>query len=269
MNKVIVICGQTSTGKSDLAVELALKYGGEVISCDSRQVYCELNLLSGKITDKEMKGVKHHLLDIASLSDLPNKPVTVALFQKLARAKIEEITTRGNTPILCGGTGLYIDAVINEKYEFGQTYPLTPSLEGRGTGHSNTEESRVEAFPQEKVAKPDRSVTWIGLSIPMPELRERIKQRILKRIELGMIEELQQIINSGISFEVLESLGLETKYIGYFLQNKISYNEMIETLSVKTGQYAKRQMTWFKRNKDINWINPTENNLDELIKILN
>lgn len=248
-SKIIIVCGQTATGKSDLAVELALKHNGEVISCDSRQVYQELNLLSGKITAIEMKGVPHHLLDIASLSDLPERPVTVALFQKLAREKIEGILSRGKTPILCGGTGLYIDAVMNEKYEF----------------ESQITQMNTDFFSSLQ----NMTINWIGLAIPMPELRLRIKQRVLKRIELGMIEELEQIIDSGISFEILESLGLETKYIGYFLQNKISYEEMVETLSVKTGQYAKRQMTWFRRNEKITWVNPLTDNLDEIIKRVN
>lgn len=238
MKTIIIVSGQTATGKSDLAVELALRHNGEVISCDSRQVYKELDLLSGKITNEEMKGVPHHLLDIASLFDLPEHPVTVALFQKLARAKIEEILSRGKTPILCGGTGLYIDAVMDEKYEF---------------------ESQIPQMNTDFLSS--LQTQWIGLAIPMPELRKRIRTRVEKRIKQGMIEELQQIIDSGISYEVLQSLGLEMKYISQYLKQELQYDEMIELLSIKIGQYAKRQMTWFKRNEKIQWFNPLSENL--------
>ena len=269
--KIYVVCGPTSTGKSDYAVELALKANGEVISADSRQVYIGMDLGTGKITKEEMKGVPHHLLDIKN----PNEVFSVEEFQLLAFEKIEDIISRGKTPILCGGTGYYIQSVTDNIIfqEIKPNKALRAELEEK-----TIEELKeiLEKIPKEEGVKVDtenkrrliRAIEigesmgtlecvkkgeqnydfeFIYLDKPDEELRERISLRLEKRLEDGMIDEVKNLHANGVSWEKLESFGLEYKYIALFLQGKISEEEMVETLKTKIWQYAKRQRTWFKR----------------------
>ncbi len=276
--KILVIVGPTATGKSDLAVELALKMNGEVISADSRQVYRGMDIGSGKITKEEMKGVPHHLLDVCN----PTEIFTVGEFQKLAEQKITEIIARGKLPIICGGTGFYIDTLVQ-----GIKYPEVPAdpklraeLELRPAEDifkllQQLDPDRAETIdPYNKVRliraveiatslgsvpkvknKEPYNATYIGLDWPDSVLKERIEARLLKRLEQGMVAEVERLYKEGVSYERLESFGLEYKNCALFLQGKISESEMKENILKESFQYVKRQRTWFKRNKNIKWYN--------------
>lgn len=271
--KIYIVCGPTATGKSDHAVELALKLsnGGEIISADSRQVYRGMSIGSGKITESEMKGVTHHLLDIKN----PNEDFSVEEFQKLCFQKIEDILVRGKTPIICGGTGFYIQA-ITDNIIF-QEIPKNQKLRDELEEKSIEELKEILAkIPKEEGAKVDtenkrrliRAIEigkfmgkiacikkgpqkydfeFIYLDFPDEVLKERINKRLLKRFEMGMIDEVRNLHEQGVSWKKLEDFGLEYKYIAQFLQGKISEEEMVETLKTKIWQYAKRQRTWFKK----------------------
>ena len=270
---IYVVCGPTATGKSDHAVELALKLpnSGEIISADSRQVYRGMNIGSGKITESEMKGVPHHLLDIKN----PDEDFSVEEFQKLCFQKIEDILLRGKTPIICGGTGFYIQAVTDNIIF--QEIPKNQKLRDELEEKSIEELKEILAkIPKEEGAKVDtenkrrliRAIEigkfmgkiacikkgpqkydfeFIYLDFPDEVLKERINKRLLKRFEMGMIDEVRNLHEQGVSWKKLEDFGLEYKYIAQFLQGKISEEEMTETLKTKIWQYAKRQRTWFKR----------------------
>lgn len=270
MKKIIVVCGPTATGKSDYAVELAKKIDGEVISADSRQVYKGLDIGSGKITQKEMRGVPHHLLDVAEPKDI----FSVTEYQKLAVEAVEEIIARGKTPILCGGTGLYIDAVV-----CGTVFPIVPpnailreqlqnlSLEELQQKLEKLDSKRFALIDQKNKVRLIRAieiaealgsvpevmqnsqydVVWHYLDLPDDVLKERIHIRLFTRIREGMVEEVSRLHEQGLSWERLESLGLEYKYLALYLQEKISREEMLDQLEKAIWQYVKRQRTWFKK----------------------
>lgn len=288
LNKILIITGPTATGKSALAVEIAQKFNGEVISADSRQVYRGLDIGSAKITNKEMQGVPHHLLDVAD----PNDYFSVADFQKLAQEKIEEIISRGKLPILVGGTGMYIDAVI-----YDMKFPdVSPNPELRAELEKL---SAPELFEKLSQLDPDRAVEidennpvrliraieiasalgsvpkletthtkykplFIGLELPKEILQEKISERIVLRIP-AIFDEIKRLLDSGVSPERLDSFGLEYRYGLRYVQGNLTGSEFIETMSVKTWQFAKRQMTWFKKNQNINWFNP----ISDTEKIMN
>ncbi len=277
--KVLVIVGPTASGKSDLAVELARTYGGEIISADSRQVYKGLDIGSGKITKREMCGVPHHLLDVVS----PKKVFSVADFTRLARKAIADIHKRGKIPIVVGGTGFYIDALI---YNLSiPEVPADPKL--RKELESHTTEKLLELLTE---LDPERAATvdtqnkvrlvraieiatalgsvpkleqkeifdafWIGLSWPDDVLRARIHMRLLTRMKRGMLAEAKKLHLNGVSWKRMEQLGLEYRYLALFLQKKLSREAMLTELETKIWHYAKRQKTWFKRNAHIVWTSP-------------
>jgi tRNA dimethylallyltransferase len=274
--KIVVICGPTAVGKSDFAVAYALKHNGEVISADSRQVYKGLNIGSGKITKKEMKGVSHYLLDIVS----PKKIFTVSDFQKLGGEAIKKILAKKKLPIICGGTGFYIDALVSgvilpevkpnkelrTKIQKLSTEKLFKMLEKLDSARARTidKHNKVRLIRAIEIAKAlgkvplltkesPYEVTYIGLTLSGEILKERIRARLLKRLKQGMITEAKNLHRKGLSWKRMEALGLEYKYLALFLQGKISKPEMIENLLREICQYAKRQMTWFKRNEEIKW----------------
>ncbi len=284
--KLIVILGQTSTGKSDAAVSLAkiLRISGlesEIISADSRQIYLGLDLLSGKITEEEMCGIPHHLLDIMS----PKKTFSVAQFQKRATKIIRDISKRGKIPILVGGTGLYIDSVVygtvlpkvppnlalRKKLEGQMVEVLFKELEKKDPARALTidphnkvriiralEIIEVLGIVPQPLKNSPYNVLTIGLTISDDELKKRIHTRLVKRIQQGMIEEAQKLHTQGLSWKRMYELGLECRYCALYLQEKISKKEMFEQLETAIWQYAKRQKTWFKRDKSIIWIHPKE-----------
>ncbi len=271
--------GPTASGKSDLAVNIAKERNGEIISADSRQVYKGLDIGSGKITKREMRGVPHFLLDVAN----PKKVFTVADFKRLGQKAIDDILSRGKTPIIVGGTGFYIDTlvfdldlpevppnkILREKLEKKTIEELFAELEKLDPERAEEIDSKnkvrlvraleiVDALG--KIPKVNRSekfnIEWIGIDWPDEVLKERIHTRLLKRIKSGMIKEAENLHVKGLSYKRMEQFGLEYRYMSRFLKGEISKEEMISELETKIRQYAKRQRTWFKRNKNIKWINP-------------
>ena len=275
--KILVIIGPTASGKSDLAVRLAKKFNGEVISADSRQVYRGLDVGTGKITKKEMLGVPHHLLDVAD----PKKQFSAFQYQELGLEALKNILGKERLPIVVGGTGLYIDA-LTETISFPDVPPnqtLRKKLEKRGAEelfkilkkkdfkrataidqHNKVRLIRaleiVEVLGHVPTRQPRMSTNFIYIGLKPDNLYERIYERLLKRLE-PMIREAKKLIKlKAISYQRMYELGLQYRYIAMYLQNKINKREMVEKLNIAIRQYAKRQMTWFKRNKKIKWFKP-------------
>jgi len=285
--KIVAIIGTTASGKSDLGIHLAQKFNGEVVSCDSRQVYKGLDLGSGKVTKEEQKLAMHHMLDVVS----PEQKYSVADFQREAYKCIDDILSRGRLPILVGGTGLYVRA-ITDGYNFVDIKPnekLRAELEKLPReelikkviklGENEAEAQklspshlvrRIEKLSENGVKtqnNPKYEVLKLGLTFPREELKQKIKQRIDKRIPLGMIEEVKGLLESGVSQEFLDNLGLEYRYISRYITGKISYSEFYEGLRKDTNAFAKRQMTWFKKDNPI-WLNTSKNVAAEAEKLV-
>lgn len=277
--KVIAIVGPTASGKSSLAVTLAQKITGEIISADSRQIYKGLNLGTGKITKQEMMGVPHHLLDIWN----PKRVVSVAEFKLEAEKALAEITKNEHVPIVCGGTGFYIDTFLFNR-EFPHVEPnilLRKKLERLSTEKLAQKLQKLDPRRAQEIDLKNRvriiraleiidslgvvppitdslpyDVLFIGLHPSDKWLKAKIAERLHERIQKGMIREAQNLHKKGLTYRRMEDLGLEYKYLALFLQKKISKVEMMSELQKAIWQYSKRQMTWFRKNKNIIWLNP-------------
>jgi len=289
-NKLLVIVGPNASGKSDLAVKLAKKFNGEVVSADSRQVYKGMDIGTGKVPRDKLKikneklkiylhqGIPHYLLDVAS----PKRRFTVAQYQKKAIEAIGKIQKKGKLPILCGGTGFYIQAVVDgigipevkpdwklreklEKKTCDELYQQLKKLDPKRAKTIDKKNKRrliraIEIVLKTKKPVPPLKqrrmfdVLIIGVKRDKKELKERIKKRLLRRFKLGMIKEVKKLHKSGVSWKRLEEFGLEYRFIAYYLQGKMKYEEMVKRLQKAIENYAKRQMTWFKRDKRIHWI---------------
>lgn len=279
MNKILVILGPTATGKSSLAIELAKKYNGEVISADSRQVYKGLDIGTGKITKKEMRGIPHHMLDVVS----PKKIFTVSEFKERAEKIIDDILKREKLPILCGGTGFYIESIVDGVIlpEVPPNKKLRKNLEKKTLAElaamlEKIDPARAETVDMKNPVRLMRaieiatalgkvpevkkrikySVFQIGLRLPDAELRSKIRARLYERMKKGMVKEAERLHAEGLSFRRMEALGLEYRYLALYLQKKLSRQEFLELLESEIWKYSKRQMTWFKRDKRISWIEP-------------
>jgi len=280
--KIIVIVGPTASGKSDLAVAIAKKFNGEIISADSRQVYKGLDIGTGKITKREMKGVPHHLIDIAS----PKRRFTAYDFIQHANRSLTLIYQSDKIPIITGGTGFYIDALVGNIAipQLPPNEPLRKRLEAK---------TASELFEMLKVKDPKRArtieksnkrrliraieiatasqkntkvrplyvydVLWVGIETERDALRNNIYKRLVERMKKGMVAEAKKLHEKGLSYKRMKELGLEYKYLALFLENKITKEEMVEQLSAKIWQYARRQMTYWRRNKNIYWVKKGQN----------
>lgn len=353
-NKIIVILGPNGSGKSEFAVEIAKKWGGEIISADSRQVYKGLNIGSGKVegewkkisnpptgqtgfqfpTSKESlrdltgqiskkilnskfqiqnklksqnskvfiyKGIPHYCIDFVS----PKKVFSAAEFKKCAEKAIKEIWSRGKIPIICGGTGFYIDAALGnlkipeippdfklrEKLEkksaewlFKKLQKLNPKRAKNIDKQNKRRLMRaIEIIKYEKYkygseknastlfgrATSKLNVLYIGIKHPREILKQRIEKRLKDRLRLGMIKEVRDLhFKQKLSWKRLDDLGLEYRYISYFLREKMSKKELFEKIKTEDWRYAKRQMTWFKKNKKINWIDLSEKSRKKTEKLI-
>lgn len=275
--KVLCLVGPTASGKSALAITLAKRFNGEVISADSRQVYRGLNLGTGKITKEEMSGIPHHLLDVAE----PKERFSVADFQRLGKQTVEDILMRGKLPIVCGGTGLYVDTLLSgtalpkvppntelrkelEKLPAEQLFEKLKKLDPERAGdidrHNSVRLVRAIEIAETlgKVPKLEKSENYkvlkIGLLPPDHILKEKISARLKERLEQGMLAEAEHLRQKGLSHERMEELGLEYRYMARLLQNKLSHEEFEKELTNEIWRYAKRQKTWFKRDKSIHWF---------------
>lgn len=302
-SKIIVISGPTASGKSDVAIRLAKAFNGEIISADSRQIYRGLNIGSGKVApdltspagghpslNKEgsgevlflSSGIPHHLIDVAD----PMEDFNVSHFKKLAEKAVADILSRKKIPIICGGTGFWIDSLIYDTAlpEVAPDEVLRNMLRNK---------SAEELFEQLEKLDPERAATieiqnpvrliraieiatalgkvpakssvisnvsseytvlQIAIDMPKEVLQAKIKKRLDERFEGGMIEEVETLHKSGVSWEWLERIGLEYRWISRFLQNNVELEEMKKLLYFDIIHYAKRQLTWFRRSKSIVWL---------------
>jgi len=277
--KVIVVVGPTASGKSDFAVDLALSKSkglapyidGEIISADSRQIYKCFDLGTGKITKEEMKGVPHYMIDTAEVGDV----FSVAEYKKLATPILKDIFSRWKTPIICGGTGQYIDSLIF-KQELPKVEPnikLRNELEKKTTAELYKELKKKDSRRAENIDKNNRVRIIRALEIidslgkvpeqPLPKLkyetkiyllnpsreilRERIQKRLIKRLEVGMLEEGEKISKLNLSDTQIKKLGLEYYSMNRYWKGEINIAEMMEEIITKSMQYAKRQQTWNKK----------------------
>ena len=276
--KLIVIEGTNASGKSALGVELASRFSGEIVSADSRQVFERLDLGSGKITPEEMRGVPHHLLNVRK----PGEFFSMADFQRLAYEAIDGITARGNVPFLVGGTGLYVDSVADgyvltdkatdlalraelETYTTPQLYDmLKDKLPDTDVDPKNRHRVMrlLEKLAAGDVApgtkSPRYSLLKLGVTWPREILKQRIDERLERRLQQGMVDEVKSMLDDGVSEEFLVKLGLEYKYLTWYLTGKISYEQMVEELGSAIKRFAKRQMTWFRRDPRIIWLDMNE-----------
>lgn len=278
MNKLIVVEGTNASGKSGLGVALAEKYGGEVVSADSRQVFRGLDLGSGKIAPEETRGVPHHLIDVCE----PGEFFSMHDFQRLAYEAIDGILARDRLPFLVGGTGLYV-ASVTEGYVMSDRAPDLAYREYLETFETPALYDMLkEALPDTDVEKNNRNRVMrlleklhdgddhvprsaprydclkLGVTWDRETLRKRIDERLQRRLDAGMIDEVQGLIDRGVSLEFLYKLGLEYRFIARYLTGEISSREeMVQLLSTAIKQFAKRQMTWFRRDKSILWLDMT------------
>jgi tRNA dimethylallyltransferase len=290
MKKIIVILGSTASGKSDLAVKIALWLsskeikkefaieGGEIISADSRQVYRGMDIGTGKITKEEMKGIPHYLLDVSS----PKRNFTVAQFVDLAKKAISKIFKKKKIPIICGGTWFYIYALV-DGYTFPRVKPdwkLRKELEKKSEKKlfeelKKLDQERAKTIDPHNKRKLIRAieivkkigkvpplkkqplpypVLFLGIEKNFSELKKLIEKRLLKRLKQGMIEEVKKLRESGVSWKKLESFGLEYEWIAKYLQGKIEKEEMIKKLQKDIEKFAKKQIKVFKKDKRVIWI---------------
>ena len=278
MEKLISIVGLTSSGKSGLGIELARAFNGEIVSADSRQVYRGLDWCSGKVSNEELLMVRHHLIDIANLGE----QFTLFDFQKSAYEAIEDIISRKKVPIMVGGTGLYSRSVV-EGFDLSEDKPnfeLREKLEKLSKeelvqmcGEQNLElpdeiTSRrlirllEKAQSPKKENKPRYEVLQIGIDWDKEEIHSRIKRRLEYRMP-NMIEEIKNLLSSGVDKEFLKSLGLEAKFIIRYLDGEFSgYEEFFDLLFTEERHFAKRQKTWYRKEKNIIWLNGN----DDLVK---
>jgi len=289
LQKLIVILGPTASGKTELAIKLAKKFGGEIVSADSRQVYRGMDIGTGKVTKKERQGIPHYLLDVAS----PKRKFTVAQYRKLASKTINKILKKEKIPFLVGGTGFYIQAVADgivitevkpdwklrkelEKKSVVELYKILKKLDPRRAKTIERKNPRRLIRAIEIVMKTKRPVPplkfqplpypvlMIGIKRDKKELQNLIKKRFFKWLRQGLIKEVVNLKKLGLSWKRIEDFGIHYRAIARYLQNKIGDKEMIENSIREIQNYAKRQITWFKRDKRIHWVK-NQNEAERLI----
>jgi tRNA dimethylallyltransferase len=297
MKRLVTILGPTACGKTPLAVAFAKEIDGEIISADSRQVYKRMDIGTGKDL-AEYKDIPYYLIDICE----PGSKYTVYNYQHDFLEAYNQICSKDKFPIMCGGSGLYLESIL-------RAYRMSPvpindtlrkSLEGKtldeltkilssyrqlhNTTDTDTKKRAIRAieietyyqqYPQDKTDFPQLDSLVIGLDVPREIRREKITLRLKKRLEEGMVEEVQSLLHEGIPAEDLIYYGLEYKYVTEYVIGKISYEEMFRNLEIAIHQFAKRQMTWFRgmerRGIKINWIDyflSTDEKVSEIKSLL-
>ena len=283
-SKLIAIVGTNASGKSAVGLELARRYGGEIVSADSRQILRGYDLCSGKVTVEERQAVPHHLLDIADAGVY----FSLADYQAHAYAAIDDILGRGKQPFLVGGTGLYVDAVADgyDLVDAGPDEALRERLEAMSAEELvrllreksgevpdfldiNNKRRLVRAcevalsgrnFTETRARHPRYDVLKIGVTWERPVLRQRIDERLRRRLEQGMTDEVKQGLDAGVAYEAFYNLGLEYRFIARYLRGEFAdFDEFYEKLYTAICQFAKRQMTWFRRDASIRWLDMSGN----------
>ena len=301
MNKptVIVICGPTASGKTALSIELAKRINGEIVSADSMQIYKDMNIGSAKVTPEEMQGIKHYLIDFVS----PDQRYSVANYKLDAKQAIEEVLNKGKTPIVVGGTGLYIDSLIYEieynDIKINEDYrkKLENIKEKEGLEKLYEMAVKIDPIAMQKISKNDskrimrileiyeatgktkteqeaesrtKEVSYnykvFAITMDREKLYDRINKRVDIMLEKGLIEEVENLLNKYKEFPTAMQ-GLGYKEVRDYLEGNLSKQEMIDTIKQESRRYAKRQLTWFRKNKQTIWIDGL-NNTDENINII-
>ena len=288
--KVIVICGPTASGKTALSIELAKKINGEIISSDSMQIYKDMDIGTAKPTKQEMQEIKHYLLDFVE----PDQRYSVAQFKKDAEKAIEEILAKNKVPIIVGGTGLYVDSLIYgieyQEIELDKKYreELEEKAQKEGLETLYEQAQKIDPQAMEKISVNDKKrilrileiyhstgktktqqeiesrknevkydYKVFALNMEREKLYERINKRVDIMIEQGLIHEVENLCSKYTEFPTAMQ-GLGYKEVVEYLQGKISEQEMIEKIKMETRRYAKRQLTWFRKNKQTIWLDATK-----------
>lgn len=296
---VIVIGGPTASGKSGLAIELAKKINGEIISADSMQIYKDMNIGTAKVTEAEKQGIQHYMLDIVS----PEERYSVSAYKKEAEEAIEKILKKGKIPIIVGGTGLYIESLIYgiefQEEEIDEEYrqKLNEIAEREGLEKLYNEAKKIDSHAMEKISINDRkriirvleiyhktgktkteqeiesranevkyNYKLFAITVDRNKLYKKIEKRVDKMLEEGLIEEVESIKKKYNKFPTAMQ-GLGYKEVVEYLENKITKEEMTEKLKKETRHYAKRQLTWFRKYKELTWLDG-ENGIEENIQII-
>lgn len=310
MDKILVILGPTATGKTDLGLHLAKKLSGELVACDSRQVYKGLDIGTGKESSDrkivrkgrgfwEIGGIRVWMYDVCS----PNKQYNAALYFRDAGMVIREIIERGKLPIIVGGSGLYLKALLYgiSNLSIPQSSIVRDNLSKLSLNSLQKKLKKISCIRWKKLNESDRknprrliraielkvmkkyegkknfdglskkdNILKIGLGVPRSTLKEKIYNRVVKRINQGMINEAYDLNKKGLSLKRMKELGLEYGILAQFLEGELNKEQLTTQLQIKIHQYAKRQMTWFKKEKDILWVDITTQRWREKIdKIVN
>lgn len=291
MEKLVVIAGTNASGKSGIGIELAKKYNGEIVSADSRQIYVGFDLGSGKVTEEEMQGIKHHLIDVAEA----NQYFSLTDFQDRAYESIDNIRARNKNAFLVGGTGLYVNSVV-DGYNIVKA-PVDEKL--RSEVAAKSLEELIDFLKQENpkalekldlnnkrrieravervmtgvlevpINTPRYETLTLGVTWPREILYERIRERLDRRLEQGMIEEVEGLRANGATDKFLYSLGLEYRYILMYLRGEFdSFDAFYNKLFMEIRHLAKEQMTWFRKRNDIVWIDMQNNPLEEASRLI-
>ncbi|MCX6762581.1 MAG: tRNA (adenosine(37)-N6)-dimethylallyltransferase MiaA [Candidatus Moranbacteria bacterium] len=294
MSKIIVILGPTSSGKSDIAIRLAKKFDGEIISADSRQIFRGMNIGTGKIEGKYdntkkvflSRNIPHYMIDIVS----PRADFNVTKFKKQTEKIVADVLQRGKLPIICGGTGFWIQAIVDdvnfpevkpdwklrerlEKYSADKLFAMLKKLDPARAKNIDSKNKvrliraieicktigkvpKIPAFAKASAGKQNTEYQFlqIGLNLSKEKLHENIAKRVKDRFKQGMIKEVEKLHQNGLPWKKIQSFGLAYFWIPLYLQNKISKEELFEKVIQVEKSYAKRQITWFKRDKRIKWL---------------
>ena len=299
--KVIVICGPTASGKTALSIELAKRIDGEVVSADSMQIYKDMNIGSAKVTPEEMDGIKHYLIDFVS----PDERYSVANYKQDAKKAIEEIIAKGKTPIVVGGTGLYVDSLIYEieynDIEIDEEYrrKLETIKEKEGLDILYKKALEIDPKAMEKISSNDskrimrvleiyhstgktktqqefesrtKEIPYdyrvFAINMDREKLYDRINKRVDIMLEKGLVNEVKNLLKKYNDFPTAMQ-GLGYKEVKDYLEGNLSYEEMINKIKQESRHYAKRQLTWFRKNENTIWIdglNDTNDNINTILE---
>jgi len=288
---VLVICGPTAVGKTKYAIKAAQHFDGEIVSCDSMQIYKYMDIGSAKPTHEELKAARHHLVDFAD----PREPFSVADYQKLAREAIDDIASRDKLPIVCGGTGLYLNSILYDMdfakagadSEYRQSLENTAEEQGSEALHDMLKEidpsaaeeihpnnkkrliralerlhqgeGRLQPFAQSISEWEGHDFVLTGLTMERQELYDRINERVLGLVESGLAAEVRKLMNMGLTADDISMKGIGYKETIDYLEDRISLEDAVIEVQKNTRHYAKRQLTWFKRYDKIDWYDITLN----------